>query len=55
MFLFRDKSVERVFLPLELGGGKSELSEKERLQARIETHRFKSGAVSAQRGLRPCA
>lgn len=29
MFLFRDKSVERIFLPLELGGGKIELSEEE--------------------------
>lgn len=55
MFLFRDKLVERIFLPLELGGGKIELSEEERLQARTEASRFKSGTVSVQRRLRPCA
>lgn len=53
MFLFRDKSVERIFLPLELGGGKIELSEEERLQARTEANRFKSGTASVQRRLRP--
>ena len=55
MFLFRDHISRGNILPLDFGGGKSELSKKEavpRLQAGIEASRLKSGRGRDQRGLR---